>query len=129
VPALLVPFVWLRSEDFTAAGHAPRDSTEGLNRAVLAYGALAAIWRGLAALRLGLPLRGRHALGALSWLVYGLTNLLLAWILVRSRPGYGRVPDGQLKDRLFLRFLDDRGAALATAAPFRALPGHDASSV
>ena len=125
VPALIVPFVWLGRKIFTAArGRALRDSAEGLNRAVLAYGALAAIWLGAwLALRLGLPIeRGGRALGALSWLVYGLMNLLLAWILVRFTAGYGRVPDGQLKDRLFLRFLSVIVAQpLATACAFSVL--------
>jgi hypothetical protein len=108
VPALIVPFVWLGRRIFAAArGRPPRDSADGLNRVVLAYGALAAMWLGAwLALRLGFHIeKGGQAVGALSWLAYGLVNLLLAWTLVRYTAGYGQMPDGQLKDRLFLRFL------------------------
>jgi hypothetical protein len=108
VPALIVPFVWLGRRIAAAArGGPPRDSAEGLNRTVLAYGALAAGWLGTwLALRLGVPIeKGGRAVGALFWLAYGLVNLLLAWFLVRFTAGYGKMPDGRLKDRLFLHFL------------------------
>jgi hypothetical protein len=108
VPALIVPFVWLGRRVFAAArGRTRREPGDALNQAVVAYGVLAAMWlMAWLALRLGLPIeKGGRAVGALSWLAYGLVNLVLAWLLVRFTGGYGELPDGHPKDKLFVRFL------------------------
>ncbi len=108
VPALIVPFVWLGRRILAAArGRTEHESAGRLNQAVAAYGVLAAVWlMAWLAERLGLPIeRGGRTAGVLCWLAFGLLNLVLASVLVRFTAGYGHVPEGQLKDRLFLRLL------------------------
>jgi hypothetical protein len=125
VPALIVPVVWLSRRLFAGArGRQMHESADGLRRAILAYAALAAVWLAAwLALRLGLPIeKGERTAGVLSWLAYGLMNLALARLLVRFTAGYGDVPEGPLKDRLFLQFLSAVVAQpLTTACAFSVL--------
>jgi hypothetical protein len=125
VPALIVPFVWLGRRAFAAARGRPlRESAATLNRAVKVYGGLAAVWLlAWAATRAGIPIeKGGPAVHALFWLAYILLNLVLAWLMVRFTAGYGEVPAGPAKDRLFLRFLSVVAVQpLTTACAFSVL--------
>ena len=58
VPALMVPFVWFARRILVAArGRPVRESAGALNRAIVTYGALAAMWLlAWLALRLGFPI-------------------------------------------------------------------------
>jgi hypothetical protein len=82
------------------------------------------LWLGAwLALRVGLPFEhgGRVAL-ALSWLGYLFLNVVFASLLVRFTSGYGGLPEGDDKDRLFLRLLGAILAQpLATACAFAVL--------
>ncbi len=108
VPALLVPVVWLvrrllrghRSEE--ARGMADR-----LNRQIVAYGIVLLAWLGAwLALALGIPIeKGGRLAGAVSWIAYGSLNFGLASVLVGFTAGYGQLPEGPARDRLFVRFL------------------------
>ena len=125
VPALLVPLVWLGRRLARAAGaHRADDLAERLNRAVAAYAAVAAAWLAAwLALALGVPIENwGKAAAFLFWIAYGLLNLVLASLLVRFTAGYGDLPEGRFKDRLFLRFLSAVLAQpLATAGAFAVL--------
>ena len=95
-----------------------------MNRGVKLYAGLATVWLlAWAAVRAGIPIeRGGPAVHALFWLAYILLNLALAWLMVRFTAGYGEVPAGPVKDRLFLRFLFVVVAQpLATACAFSVL--------
>jgi hypothetical protein len=106
VPALLVPVVWLVAR-VLRRGSPFRETSGGLARLEATYAVLAVAWFGAwLALRLGLPLeRGRGVIMVLSWLGYMAVNVVFAWLLVRFTAGYGDLPEGPAKDRLFLRFL------------------------
>jgi hypothetical protein len=115
VPALLVPLVWLaawvlRSRLRRAAS--PVAEIEGQSRRLYR---LFLVWFVLfLAVVAGAPLNqvGSAAI-VLCWLVYTVTNLLLAWFLFRFTITYGSIPDGQVADRVFLRFI-----AIIVAQPF-----------
>ena len=124
VPALIVPFVWVGRKAFAVRGRPLRESEVILNRGVQLYAGLATVWLlAWAAGRAGIPIeKGGRAVHALFWLAYILLNLALAWLLVRFTAGYGEVPAGPVKDRLFLRFLFVVVAQpLATACAFSVL--------
>jgi hypothetical protein len=124
VPALLVPFVWIvRRMRRPPASRLPETSAR-LRRALTLYGALSAVWLGVwFALAVGLPIeRGGRPAGALLWLAYGLLNLALAALLVRFTAGYGGLPEGKVKDRLFLYLVSAVVAQpIATACAFAVL--------
>jgi hypothetical protein len=106
VPALLVPLVWIGLRVRRAYRGPSRETLLSLARLEAAYALFAVVW--LAAW-LALPVlpferAGRPAL-ALSWLGYLLVNVVFATLLVRFTSGYGGLPDGDDKDRLFLRLL------------------------
>jgi hypothetical protein len=104
VPALLVPLVWLLRRLFRGR----RTETEDrLNRAVDVYGIILLAWVGAwVALVLGVPIeKGGRLAGTLFWVAYGLLNFGLASLLVRFTAGYGDLPEGSSRDRLFVRFL------------------------
>ena len=108
VPALLVPLVWLVHRVFRSRRPASEHDTAGrLNRVLAAYGILLLTWFGAwVALILGVPIeRGGTMAAAISWIAYGLLNLGLASMLVRFTAGYGDLPEGPSRDRLFVRFL------------------------
>ena len=124
VPALIVPFVWVGRKAFAVRGRPLRESGATLNRGVKVYGGLAAVWLlAWAAVRAGIPIeKGGPAVHGLFWLAYILMNLALAWLMVRFTAGYGEVPAGPVKDRLFLRFLFVVAAQpLTTACAFSVL--------
>jgi hypothetical protein len=108
VPALLVPLVWLVRRLFRVRRPATdRETADGLSRALSAYGVLLLAWLGAwVALALGVPIeRGGRVVGAIFWIAYALLNFELASMLVRFTAGYGDLPEGPSRDRLFLRFL------------------------
>jgi hypothetical protein len=124
VPALLVPLVWIARRIFTRGVAAKRDTADRLSRAIGAYGLVLLAWVvAWVALRLGAPLeRGGQVAGALCWVAYGLLNVLLASLLVGFTAGYGDLPEGSSRDRLFLRFLSAIVAQpAATACAFAVL--------
>ena len=111
VPALLVPVVWLASR--AAARGSFRETPASLSRLEAAYAVLAGAWFGVwLALRLGLPVAGGRGPVVAAWLGYVIANVVFAWLLVRFTGGYGGLPEGAAKERLFLRFL-----ALIVAQP------------
>jgi hypothetical protein len=107
VPALLVPLVWLVRRLFRGHRSGTRETADGLNRAVAAYGIVLLAWVGAwVALVLGVPFeRGGRVAGAIFWIAYGFLNFGLAWLLVRFTAGYGDLPEGDSRDRLFVRLL------------------------
>jgi hypothetical protein len=124
VPALLVPLVWVlaRRWSLRARGAAPPlVEAEGQSRRLFQ---LFLLWFVLfLAVAAGVPL---HRWGAaaitLCWVIYAVTNLLLAWFLFRFTVTYGSIPDGQAADRVFLRFIAIVAAQpLVTAAAFAVL--------
>jgi hypothetical protein len=55
---------------------------------------------------LGVPVeRGGRPLTLLTWAVYGGANVLFAALVLQMTSGYGNLPEGELKDVVFLRFL------------------------
>ena len=121
VPALLVPVVWLARRWLPGRR---RETADRLNRAIAAYAIVFFAWVGLRlVLAIGVPVeRGGQAAAALFWIGYVLLNLLLASLLVRFTAGYGDLPEGSLRDRLFLRFLSAIVAQpVATACAFGVL--------
>jgi len=124
VPALIVPFVWVGRKVFAVRGRPLRESGVILNRGVKLYAGLATAWLlAWAAVRAGIPIeKGGPAVHSLFWVAYILLNLALAWLMVRFTAGYGEVPAGPVKDRLFLRFLFVVVAQpMATACAFSVL--------
>ncbi len=108
VPALLVPLVWLVRRIFRGRrSGAALESAERLNRAIAAYGIILLAWvSAWIALVLGVPIeKGGRVAGAVSWIAYGLLNFGLAWLLVGFTAGYGDLPEGPSRDRLFLRLI------------------------
>lgn len=124
VPALLVPLVWvfawvqnLRSR----RGPLPVVEAEAQSRRLFQ---LFLIWFVLfLAVVAGVPL---HRWGPVAvvvcWVIYALTNLLLARFLLRFTVTYGSIPGGRPADRVFLRFIAIVVAQpLMTAAAFAVL--------
>jgi hypothetical protein len=108
VPAFLVPLVWLaaklsgRSGGWTGVALARSltrlQAAHAVSSALLISGAVLA--------ELGVPLeRGGKPLTLLAWALYGGVNIVFAGLLLRMVSGYGNLPDGKLKDALFLRFM------------------------
>lgn len=124
VPALLVPLVWvaawLLKRRLRAKAH-PEIEVEGQSRRLFW---LFLVWLALfLAVVAGVPLhRGGSLAVALCWLVYVVTNVLIAWFLLRFTTGYGSIPAGRAADRAFLRFITIIVAQpLITAAAFAVL--------
>ena len=123
VPALMVPLLWLVRRVTLRSSTSP-ESAIRLRRAFALYGILWAVWLGAwLALVFGVPIeKGGRAAGTLLWLGYGLLNLALAALLMRFTAGYGGLPEGKTKDRLFLCLLSAVVAQpLATAWAFAVL--------
>jgi len=107
VPALLLPVVWLTAwllRRRIAGGRPPAAEIEGQWRLLFI---LFGVWLALfVAVIAGAPLnQGGVAAIAACWVVYGVTNLLLAWFLLRFTSTYALIPAGQVADRAFMRFL------------------------
>jgi hypothetical protein len=107
VPALLVPLVWvaawLLKRRLRANAH-PAVEVEGQSRRLFW---LFLVWLALfLAVVAGVPLsRGGSLAVALCWFVYAVTNVLIAWFLLRFTSAYGLIPEGRAADRAFLRFI------------------------
>jgi hypothetical protein len=124
VPALLLPAVWLTGyllKRRIGVTRLPAAEIEAQWR--LLFG-LFLLWFALfLAVVAGAPLnRGGVAAIALCWIVYAVTNLLLAWFMLRFTSTYALIPAGQVADRAFMRFLGIVIAQpLMTAAAFAVL--------
>jgi hypothetical protein len=123
VPALLVPLVWVVARILKSRLHdaAPVAEVEGQSRRLFQ---LFLVWFVLfLAVAAGVPLnRWGPAAIAVCWVIYAVTNLLLAWFLFRFTITYGSIPDGRAADRVFLRFIAVIVAQpLMTAAAFAVL--------
>ena len=125
VPALLVPVVWLARRLLRGGRSARRPETaNGLNRTLAAYAVVLVAWLGARiVVAAGVPVeRGGRAAAIVFWIAYALLNLMLAWLLVRFTAGYGDLPEGPSRDRLFLRFLSAIVVQpMATACAFTVL--------
>jgi hypothetical protein len=124
VPGLIIPFVWIARRLLSPPVSRSPETTARLRGAVALYGALSAVWVGVwFALGIGVPIeRAGKTAGVLLWVAYGLLNVALATLLVRFTAGYGGLPDGRSKDRLFLYFLSAIVAQpFATACAFAVL--------
>jgi hypothetical protein len=125
VPALLVPLVWLARRVLAPRrARSIQETAHRLGRAIATYGIVLLGWvAAWLALRLGVPLeRGGQVAGLLCWVGYALLNVLLASLLVGFTSGYGDLPEGPSRDRLFLRFLSAIVAQpVATACAFAVL--------
>lgn len=124
VPALLVPLVWvaawLLKRRLRARAH-PAVEVEDQSRRLFW---LFLVWLALfLAVVAGVPLnRGGSLAVALCWFVYVVTNVLIAWFLLRFTTAYGLIPEGRAADRAFLRFIAIIVAQpLITAAAFAVL--------
>jgi hypothetical protein len=107
VPALLVPLVWVAAwllERRLRSKAQPAIEVEGHSRRLFR---LFLVWLALfLAVLAGVPLnRGGSLAVALCWLVYAVTNVLIAWFLLRFTISYGSIPAGRAADRAFLRFI------------------------
>jgi hypothetical protein len=123
VPALLVPFVWL-GRRLIRGGRAIPETADRLDKAVAAYGIALLGWvAAWVVVSIGVPIeKGGRVAGAAFWIGYALLNLLLASLLVRFTAGYGNLPEGSSRDRLFMRFLTAIVAQpMATACAFSVL--------
>jgi hypothetical protein len=107
VPALLIPLVWvvgwLRKRRLRAEGN-PAIEVEGQSRRLFW---LFLVWLVLfLAVAAGAPLnRGGSLAVTLCWVIYAVTNVLIAWFLLRFTTAYGSIPEGGAADRAFLRFV------------------------
>jgi hypothetical protein len=124
LPALLLPAAWTAAWLLkTRLGRAPQPvlEIEGQWRVLLG---LFLVWLMLfIAVAAGAPLnRGGLVAIVVCWTVYALTNLLLAWFLLRFTSTYALIPAGRVADRAFMRFLAIVVAQpLMTAAAFAVL--------
>jgi hypothetical protein len=124
VPALLLPAVWLAGfvlKRWIGGKRPPAAEIEGQWRLLVGF---FLVWFALfAAVAAGAPLnRGGAAAVAVCWVVYTATNVLLAWFLLRFTSMYALIPEGQVADRAFMRFLGIVIAQpLMTAAAFAVL--------
>jgi hypothetical protein len=124
VPALLLPAVWLAAflmKRRSGVARLPAAEIEGQWR--MLFG-LFLVWFALfLAVVAGVPLnRGGVTAIAVCWIVYAVTNLLLAWFMLRFTSTYALIPAGQVADRAFMRFLGIVVAQpLMTAAAFAVL--------
>jgi hypothetical protein len=124
VPALLLPAVWLAGlllRRRSGAVRPPAAEIEGQWRWL--FGLFLAWFALFLAVAAGVPLnRGGVAGIAACWIVYAVTNLLLAWFMLRFTSTYALIPAGQIADRAFMRFLGIVIAQpLMTAAAFAVL--------
>jgi hypothetical protein len=124
VPALLVPLVWV------AAWILKRRPYVNTQPAIEVEGQLRMLfWLFLIWLLLFLVViagaslnRGGGSAVAVCWIVYAVTNLFLAWFLLRFTTTYGLIPDGLVADRVFMRFIAVVATQpLMTAAAFAVL--------
>jgi hypothetical protein len=123
VPALLVPLAWIGGWllEWRRRGGQPVYRVENQSRRLLW---LFLVWLALfLAVLAGVPLNhGGNVAVALCWLVYAVTNVLIAWFLLTFTSAYGSIPAGRAADRVFLQFVGIVAAQpLMTAAAFSVL--------
>lgn len=124
VPALLVPLAWVLARILKLRSRGAAPPLAEAERQSRRLFQLFLLWFVLfLVVAAGVPL---HRWGAaaitLCWVIYAVTNLLLAWFLFRFTVTYGSIPDGQAADRVFLRFIAIVVAQpLVTAAAFAVL--------
>lgn len=107
VPALLVPVVWVATLIFRNRRLESSDPLRELTRQCRLLAGLFGLWLLLfLAVRAGVPLsRGGIVATSLVWAAYIVTNVLIAWFLLRFTSRYGSISKGAAADRLFGRFL------------------------
>jgi hypothetical protein len=124
VPALLVPLAWILAWMLRRRLGRNLPAAAEVERQWRALRILFVIWLALflgivAGIRLN---RAGVVAVVLCWGMYALTNLLLAWFLLRFTATYGSIPPGPVADRAYLRFLGIVVAQpLMTAAAFAVL--------
>ncbi len=126
VPALLVPVVWIAGLLWKRRLRAEVEPAAELNRQWRIMLGLFLLWLLLfLAVVARAPLNlGGNVLIALCWALYVLTNLFLAWYLLRFTVKYGSIPAGPQADRVFINFVAVMLAQpLVTAAAFAVLNG------
>ena len=107
VPALLLPAVWVAGRLYTRARGNDRPPIREIDRQCRVLFVLLLVWLALfLAVLAGAPLnRGGMVAIVLCWTAYVVTNVLLAWFLLRFTSTYGLIPAGPAADRVFMRFL------------------------
>jgi len=124
VPALLVPVAWLLAWMLRRRLGRKMPAAAEVERQWRVLRVLFLLWLALfLGVFAGVPLnRGGIVAVAMCWSIYGLTNFLLAWFLLRFTATYGSIPPGPVADRAYLRFLGIVVAQpLMTAAAFAVL--------
>jgi hypothetical protein len=124
VPALLLPAVWIAGLLLKKRVGADQQPIRDIERQWRVLFALFAVWLALfLGVLAGAPLnRGGVVAIVVCWATYALTNLLLAWFLLRFTATYALIPAGLAADRVFMRFLGIVIAQpLMTAAAFAVL--------
>ncbi|HEV7613849.1 MAG TPA: hypothetical protein VGO37_18365 [Steroidobacteraceae bacterium] len=107
VPALLLPAVWIAGWLMKNRLGADRQPIRDIERQWRVLFRLFVLWLGLfLGVLAGVPLnRGGVVAIVVCWAIYALTNLLLAWFLLRFTATYALIPAGKAADRVFMRFL------------------------
>ncbi len=121
LPALLVPAVWSVAFLLRRRLRTNVQPAAEIERQRRTLSALFLLWLALfLAVAAGAPLdRGGLPVVVCCWLIFAVTNVMLAWYLMRFTTTYGLIPAGRLADRVFLRFLGIVIAQpLMTAAAF-----------
>jgi len=124
VPALLVPVAWIVAWLLRRRLARNVPAATEVERQWRALRILFAIWLMLfLGIVAGVHLNRAGVVAVvLCWGMYALTNLLLAWFLLRFTARYGSIPPGPVADRTFMRFLGIVVAQpLMTAAAFAVL--------
>lgn len=124
VPALLVPVAWIVAWLLRRRLARNVPAATEVERQWRALRILFAIWLMLfLGIVAGVHLNRAGVVAVvLCWGMYALTNLLLAWFLLRFTARYGSIPPGPVADRAFMRFLGIVVAQpLMTAAAFAVL--------
>ncbi len=124
LPALLLPAAWMAAWLLKKRGGANQEPIRDIERQWRVLSGLFAVWLALfLGVLAGAPLnRGGVVAIVVCWAIYAVTNLLLAWFLLRFTATYALIPVGRAADRVFMRFLGIVIAQpLMTAAAFAVL--------
>jgi hypothetical protein len=107
VPALLLPAVWIAAWLLKNRLGAHQEPIRAIERQWRVLSGLFVVWLALfLGVLAGAPLnRGGVVAIVVCWAIYALTNLLLAWFLLRFTATYALIPAGRCADRVFMRFL------------------------
>jgi hypothetical protein len=124
LPALLLPAAWMVAWLLKKRGGANQEPIRDIERQWRVLSGLFVVWLALfLGVLAGAPLnRGGVVAIVACWTIYAVTNLLLAWFLLRFTATYALIPAGRAADRVFMRFLGIVIAQpLMTAAAFAVL--------